>query len=306
MQTIIQKLIGLSLNLWSLIAPEQAAKKAVGIFSTPPKPVVREKERAFLATARQVQRTVVGQPVVEYHWGEEGTPLVLLSYGWGYNAGRWRHFVPELLDAGYRVLAYDPTGHGLAPAGQLNIPLNAAIIRTFIEEYGPAEAIIGHSFGGSSSVYALQQLPRHLHPRRMVVMASFSYAPRVFREYGQALGMWPGLYWRMVRLIERRIGHPADYFDFALMTADFPHIEGLVVHHPGDKITPYAEARRYHDFWPGSRLYSPQEGGHHLGTARITQAVVDFVAFGMVPAQAERQERPVYAGHELVRFFAGM
>lgn len=306
MKQLIFKLVGLGLNLWSLAAPQRAMKKAINLFSTPPKPAVREKEQKFLSSAQQIRRRVAGQNIVEYHWGEAGAPLALLSYGWGYNAGRWRHFVPELLEAGYRVLAYDPPGHGLAPAGQLNIPLNAAIVRALIEDYGPVEAIVGHSFGGSSSVYALQNSPRHLHPRRMAVMASFSYAPRVFQEYRQALGLWPSLYWRMVRWFEQRVGHPLEHFDFAMMTAEFSHIEGLLVHNPADAVTPYAEARRYHDFWPGSRLFSPKEGGHHLGTPHITEAVVDFVSHGIAPTEAERQERTVYAKHELLQHFAGM
>lgn len=137
-------------------------------------------------------------------------------------------------------------------------------------------------------------------------MASFSYAPRVFREYQQALGLWPSLFWRIVRNFEQRAGHPIEYYDFAMMAADLPHIEGLLVHSPGDAVTPYAEARRYFDFWPGSRLFSPEDGGHHLGTAGITQAVLEFALDGKTPSETERQERPVQAGHELVRFFAGM
>ena len=306
MQRLLYKIAGFGLNLWSVIAPQQAALAAGNLFATPPKPKVRDKEKKFLDTATQFRRQVAGQELVEFHWGEANAPLVLLSYGWAYNAGRWRHFVPQLLDAGYRVIAYDPPGHGLAPSGQMTIPHNAAIIRALVQDYGPPEAIVAHSFGGSSSVYALQDLPRHLHPRRMVIMASFSYAPRVFREYQQSLGLWPSLYWRMVRHFERRIGHAIEDFDFALMAADYPHIEGLLVHNPGDTVTPYAEARRFFDFWPGSRLYSPTEGGHHLGTAGITQTVLDFVVHGTTPREAERQEQPVYAGHELVRFFAGM
>ncbi len=306
MQGILTKAIGLGLNLWSLLAPEKAAEKAAYIFSKPPKPRLRPKEQEFLATARQVRRELAGQQIVEYHWGPEKAPLVLLSYGWGYNAGRWRHFVPDLLLAGYRVLAYDPPGHGLAPSGILNIPRNAAIIRALLEEYGAPFAIVGHSFGGSSSVYALKDLPRALHPRRMTVMASFSFAPRVFREYQQALGLWSPLYYRMVRNFEKQVGHSLDYYDFALMSAGFPHIEGLLVHDPNDAVTPYAESCRYHDFWPGSHLYSPKEGGHHLGTAGITKAVLQFIQDGQVPKEAERQERAVPAEHELVRYFAGL
>ena len=306
MQKLIIKAIGLGINLWSLVAPESAARMAVQVFSKPPKPRVREKESAFLNTARQVRRQLAGQAVVEYHWGQNDAPLVVLSYGWGYNAGRWRYFVPALLEAGYRVIAYDPPGHGLSPAGTLNIPANAAIIRALLQDYGQPYALVGHSFGGSSFVYALHDLPRALHPKKMVVMASFSYAPRVFREYKKTLGLWDPLYWSMVRQFENRVGRKLDYYDFAVMTSAFSHIEGLLIHDPEDAVTPYAEARRYHDFWPDSHLYSPAQGGHHLGTAEVTNAVLEFVLQGKVPAQAERQERPVYAEHELVRHFAGL
>lgn len=306
MQQLIIKVIGLGLNLWSLVAPQQAARMAVQVFSRPPKPQVREKERAFLQTARQVRRKVAGQDIVEYHWGPDEAPLVVVSYGWGYNAGRWRYFVPELLQAGYRVLAYDPPGHGLAPSGTLNIPANAAILKELLETYGPAEALVGHSFGGSSLVYALHDLPRTLHPRRMVVMASFSYAPRVFMEYKKTLGLWGPLFWSMVRMFEKRVGKPLDYYDFAVMTSAFEHIHGLLIHSPSDTVTPYAEAVRYHNFWPGSHLFSPDEGGHHLGTAGITQAVMQFVLEEKVPAPAQRQERPLIAEHELVQHFAGL
>ncbi|MDO8368078.1 MAG: alpha/beta fold hydrolase [Saprospiraceae bacterium] len=306
MQRILTKTIGFGLNLWSLLAPRQAAKMAGQIFSTPPKPRLRPKERQFLATARQVRREIAGQNILEYHWGPEDAPLVLLSYGWAYNAGRWRHFVPDLIEAGYQVLAYDPPGHGLAPAGILNIPANAAIVRALLEEYGTPYAIVGHSFGGSSSVYALTESPRSLHPKRMVIMASFSFAPTVFREYQKAFGLWSPLYWRMVRGFEKRVGHSIDYYDFALMSAALPHIDGLLVHDPGDPVTPYAESRRYHDFWPGSHLYSPGEGGHHLGTETVTRAVLQFIQGKGISAEAERQERPLHAEHELVRHFVGL
>lgn len=306
MKSIFLKIIGLGLNLWSLFAPEWASQMAMRVFCTPPQPRVRSKEKQFLDTARQVRSTVAGQPIVEYHWGDASAPLVLLSYGWAYNAGRWRHFVPDLVAAGFRVLAYDPPGHGLAPAGLLTIPVNAAIIRALLENYGAPYAVVGHSFGGSSSVYALKDLPQALHPQRMVVMASFSFAPRVFAEYKRELGLWSPLYWRMVRRFEKQVGRPLEYYDFALMTAAFAHIEALLVHALADEVTPYAESRRYHDFWRGSYLYSPKEGGHHLGTQAITQSVLRFVQLGEAPPSAERQERALPVGHELLRHLAGV
>ena len=308
-QSLLYKSVGLGLNLWSLFAPERATRKAIELFATPPAPRLREKERAFLDAARPVRQSRgrgAGRPIVEYHWGEAGRPLVLLSYGWGSNAGRWRHYVPTLVEAGYRVLAYDPPGHGQAPRGQLTLPENAAIVADLIAAHGPVEAILAHSFGGSSSVYAVQGLPVRLRPKRMVVMASFSYAPRVFQEYRRLLGLWPTLYWRLVRHIERRFGVSLENYDMARLSGGLADVEALLVHDPADPVTRFAETRRYHSSWPGSALLRAQDGGHHLGHTEITEAVLDFLQQGALPATAERQEAPIAAGHDLVRYFAGL
>lgn len=104
-----------------------------------------------------------------------------------------------------------------------------------------------------------------------------------------ALGLWAPPYWRMVRSVQKRFGHSIDYYDFAIITAGFPHIEGRVVHDPNDAVTPYAESRRYHDFWPESYLYSPAEGGHHLCTVGITRTVLRYILNGEAPPQSEKQ-----------------
>lgn len=306
LQVILFKLMGLGLNLMSLIAPDKTAQLALRIFGTPPRPRLRPKELAFLNSARQLRRAAAGREIVEYHWGPAEGPLALLSYGWGYNAGRWRHFVPALVEAGWRVIAYDPSGHGLAPKGFMHMPLNAAIIMDMLHTYGPAEAIVGHSFGGSSSVYAVHRVPAGLRPKRMVVMASFSYVPQVFQDYKQALGIWPTLYWPMVRLAEKMLGDRLDQFDLARLSGDLDEIDALLVHDPADQVTPFAHAQRFHSFWPGSALLSAKGAAHHLGHPDVTEAVLHFVLHGTTPLKAQRQEKPLPVAHELVRYFAGL
>ncbi|MCC7505712.1 MAG: alpha/beta hydrolase [Saprospiraceae bacterium] len=306
LQPLFFKSLGLGLNLYSLLSTSRAADAALRIFGTPPRPRLRPKELDFLSTARQVRRTAAGREIMEYHWGEPGAPLVLLSYGWGYNAGRWRHFVPTLVEGGWRVIAYDPSGHGLAPRDFMHMPLNAAIITDLIQTYGPTDAIIGHSFGGSSSVYAVHRLPAQLRPRKMVIMASFTYIPQVFKDYQKALGIWPTLYWPVVRKAEQMLGDRLDQFDLARMSGDFDGIEALLVHDPGDPVTPFSHAQRFHNFWPESALLAAKGAHHHLGHPEVTEAVLQFVQTGALPAAAQRQERPEPPGHELVRYFAGL
>lgn len=302
----LYKIVGAGLNAWSVLAPRAASRRAIKLFTSPPRPRLRAKERAFLDTAERQDRTLAAGRIVEYAWGELGNPLILLAYGWGYNAGRWRHFVPELVEAGYRVIAYDPPGHGLAPRGRVNLQSNAEIIRALIGLHGRPEAMIGHSFGGAAGVLALHELSRQWHPRRLVIMSSFSEARSVFRVFREQLGLRPALFWGFIREIEQVTGRHLNDFDLARQTAGLGHIDGLLVHDPKDATTPFRHSERYHAYWPGSALLRAPNTGHHLGSAQITRTILDFAIDGALPAEAALQENPLPAGHDLVRFFAGM
>ena len=304
-QALLYRTAGTGINLVSLVSPHWSTARLMRLFSVPPKPLIRPKELDFLRSAEQ-KRVVIGKSeVVEYHWGRESDPLVLLAYGWGYNAGRWRHFVGTLLEHGFRVIAFDPPGHGQLPMAQVNLVVNAGIIRGLLEKYGPAEVIIGHSFGGASGIFALQQTPRYLHPKRIVLMASFSHTPTVLRSFADRLGLWDFTFNRMIKAFEAFTGFPIRDFDQALMSANLAHIQGLIVHSPGDEVTPFSNAVRYHNFWKNSYLYAPKTGGHHLGTTTITDAILGFAVSGKVPPDAEMEEKNSAADHELIRFYPG-
>ena len=303
---LLYKSVGLGLNLWALAAPRAAGTAAYRLFGRPSKPVLRPKEADFLATAQQVRSRIDAYPVVEYHWGPADGPLVLLSYGWAYNAGRWRHFVPGLVEAGFHVVAYDPPGHGLNESGTLNLAANSQIQQGLIEKYGPVYAVLAHSFGGATAVYTLSQLPANHLPKRMVLMASFSSAPRIFADYRRHLGLWQYTYRQMIAVLEGKIGVSIQHFDMARLSAELGRTEALLVHAPDDAVTPFSNALRYQRYWPGSALWRAEGGGHHLGTSEITEGIIQFIAEGNLPEAAEPGELVLNAQHDLVRYFAGM
>lgn len=269
--------IGLGVNVLSFFAPKRAGELALGLFITPPAAALRPKEKAFLDTARNSSETRAGKPIIRYEWGEAGQPYVLLSYGWGYNAGRWRHFVPALVEAGYRVIAYDPTGHGQAPKGRLHFVDNMNIIIDLVSENGQPAAIIAHSFGGACSVQAMDFLDRELHPPRMVVMASFSHAEQsVFQTFRKALGLRDKAYKAYVAAIARTAGNRRRDFNIGAFSAQLGHIQALIVHDPKDAVTNFIQAQGYTKHWPGSRLLAPEGAGHHLGQQAVTDQILEF------------------------------
>ena len=303
---LLLRAAGQFFNLTHHFAPHWTSRRLIRQFATPPRPRIRDKEARFLATAMQDPHTLADLGGLVYHWGDPGRPYVLLSYGWGYNAGRWRHFVPGLLDAGFRVIAYDPPGHGRAPAGELTLTDNAALIRRLLETFGPARAVIAHSFGGGCTVEALSGLDTASYPRRMVLMASFSRASWIFRHYQYVLGLAECTYRNMIRRIEAHIDQPLRNFDLARKSSRLAPVRALIVHDPADRVTHYRNARRYHAYWPGSALWACPGAGHHLGTTEITDTVLRFIGEGQLPSEARINRNPLPANHDLVRFFAGM
>lgn len=303
---LLHKTIGAGLNVASLLAPNAAARRALSLFATPPRPRLRPKEAEFLATARREELILAGRPVAIYRWGPETGPLALLSYGWAYNAGRWRHFVPGLVEAGFRVVAYDPPGHGYSPRGEVALPLNASLIAELMLYFGRPEVVIAHSFGGASTIYALQQLPAEQRPRRAVIMASFSQPSEVFRSFQRTLGLHEMAYWRFVRHVEKLMNISLRNMDLARLTANLGDVRGLVVHDLRDEVTNFRHARRYHAYWPGCALLATEGKGHHLGSPEVTHDILAFAIDGRLPNRAEYQQQPLPANHDLVRYFAGL
>ena len=83
--------------------------------------------------------------------GDEG-PLILLAHGWPESWYSWRHQIPALANAGYRVVAPDMRGYGKtdAPAAVegYDIVQLAADMVGIIDEIGEEQAIIvGHDWG---------------------------------------------------------------------------------------------------------------------------------------------------------------
>jgi len=280
---LLFKGIGIGINAVSFVSPEIAGKLAFRLFATPPKPRIRPKEQALLDIASRIDVVCDDKRIPVYSWGPPAGKVVFCAYGWGYNAGRWRHYVPALIKAGYRVVAFDPPGHGLAPKGILDYPGLVEIMATILRHVGGCELVLCHSFGGGCLIEVLANLPVELRPKRAVVMAVFSEVKWIFQVFVRSLGLRPVIFTEMQNIIRNKTGRNLDAFDVALNARRLSGIETLLIHDPEDKVTAFRNARRNHSHWKGSALYAPAGAGHHLGTTAITRTILSFLAAGNLP-----------------------
>ena len=292
LKQLAYRAVGVGINLQSYLDVGAAGRRAFYLFATPPPPRIRPKEADFLATATRtttrftgLEGTTFELPV--YSWGPAEGPVVFCAYGFGYNAGRWRHFVPGLVEAGYRVVAFDPPGHGYAPKGHLIYPDYVALERQLIEELGGIDLVLVHSFGGGCLVEALAQLPAHLRPRRACFMAIFSEVRWLFEGFRDVLRLRPAVFAALCDHIHRLSGRELDEFEVTKSAGEIDWLETLLVHDPRDEVTSYRSALRNHSHWPNSWLYGPVGAGHHLGTAEVTRNILAWLLEGEVPEGSE-------------------
>jgi pimeloyl-ACP methyl ester carboxylesterase len=275
------------INTLTRFSPKLAGRLAFRLFATPPPPRIREKEQRFVDRADRLDRRILEWEVPVYAWGPTDGPIAFCAYGWGYNAGRWRHYVPALVEAGYRVVAFDPPGHGHATGPRvLDYPTMAEIMTELMRSFGGIDLVLAHSFGGSCLVESLRRLPPTERPVRICLLAIVSEVRWLFVGFADFMGFSDRTFRALVLHIQQRTGRRLDEFDVTIPAAELTDIPTLLVHDPRDATTAYRHAQRNHSHWPGSLLYSPEGAGHHLGTPEVTKVILRFLIRGARPAGA--------------------
>ena len=118
---------------------------------------------------------------IRMHYVEEGSgPLIVLCHGWPESWYSWRHQIPVLAQAGYRVVAPDQRGYGRTDApdavAAYDIFNLVGDIVGLVNALGEAEAIIvGHDWGAAVAAYCALLRPDLFHS---LVLMSVPYMPR--------------------------------------------------------------------------------------------------------------------------------
>ncbi len=124
--------------------------------------------------------------------GESG-PLVILAHGWPESWYSWRHQIPALAAAGYRVAAPDMRGYGQTDAPlaveEYDIEHLAGDMVGLIDACGEDQAIIiGHDWGALVAWYSAL-----LHPQRFSALVAMS-VPYTGRPGKSPLQSWQEKY----------------------------------------------------------------------------------------------------------------
>ncbi len=152
---------------------------------------------------------MIGVNGIQLYVEEHGAGVpVLLIHGWPDSARVWRHQVPALVDAGYRVVAPDLRGLGRSerPVGVAAYALLNAVedMAQVLDACAVEQAhVVGHDWGA-----AVAWLFAMVHPQRVRTLTALSVphpaAPITMRQHEMA---WYQLYFQFEGVAEARIAH---------------------------------------------------------------------------------------------------
>jgi len=254
------KLIRFYLSNVGSFAPKHAAKIAFRVFCTPFNKKVRQREVDVLKTAQKQHENIDGLKIATYSWGT-GDQLAILVHGWEGNAGSLGGFVQPLVDAGYRVVAFDGPAHGASSGKQTNLFAFSKVLEKLIQKWGTPDVILAHSFGSGASILAASNLGITIP--RVVLLTVFNHVRAVFDHF-YALAKLPHKAQVQVdELVRKRIGfYPREVsIENIAPQSGFENV--LMLHDINDKIILHQSSVDIVAKWENADLESLQDVGHY-------------------------------------------
>ena len=211
----------------------------------------------------------------------DGRPVAYLVHGWG----GWRRqldaFVGPLVEAGWRVVAFDAPGHGDSDPGpegpgRSTILEFAGALAAVVTAHGQAAAVVAHSLGATAAAFAMEG---GLAVERAVFLAPMADPLPYTRTFAGRLGFGERIRTRLVRRVERRVGMPMSAFDVPAMSSRAATPPLLLVHDRQDAETGWSDSAAIARSWPGSRLVTTAGLGHRriLRAPAVVAEVAGFV-----------------------------
>ena len=272
------RLIRMAFRWLGPLAPKYACLKAYHLFTSP---MIRARHRqpnALLSEAVITEFLYGKRLLKKYVWGS-GEKTILLAHGWQSRGTALRGFVPDLLDAGFQVVAFDAPAHGDSPGKRVNLPVFSGLITTLLEQHAPVEAVIGHSFGGASTIFGMLQKKEEAHLPKLVLIASPVNIAWVVEDFLRLIRASDKISTLFKAHIEGKMqmdfsmGDTAQYYD------QLPIAQTLIIHDKNDASVPFEMSEKIFQRYANIELIATEGLGHSkiLKHPAVIQAVRDFI-----------------------------
>ena len=268
---IFQKLTG---GL-STVAPGLAAMAAEQLFVTVFRHRRPPREEAWAEGASRFSVPSPHGDLAVWVWGR-GPKTVLLVHGWAGRGLQLGAFVEPLVDAGYRVVAYDGPAHGDSPGRRTNIFKLTEGLVAVADAIGPLSGVIAHSMGTTAVLLASWR--GELDPGRFVAIAPMADTRTMTRGYARMTGFSVPVVEEMRARFERHFDFKWDEIEPMILARDLS-TEALVIHDRDDGELPADEAEALARSMPSGEMVVTEGLGHRriLGEPGVIVRATDFI-----------------------------
>ncbi|MFT5908953.1 MAG: pimeloyl-ACP methyl ester carboxylesterase [Paraglaciecola sp.] len=245
------------------ISPKTAGKVAYKLFSTPTSRARHKASDEILETAQLFEFMYGRQILKGYEWGK-GDKTILLVHGWESRGTGLRTFVPKLVRAGYRVVAFDGPAHGNSSGKQTNLPHFAGAVAAAIHHLGEVYGIITHSFGGATTAFAMAHIDSNISVKKLVFIAVPSKLESVLRTATKQLNLPSNAANAFVDIIQKKLnGIPMAETDVAKIGQKVKAKDVLLVYDKTDPIIRFDNAEAIFNSWNNANLLATEGHGHY-------------------------------------------
>ena len=191
-----------------------------------------------------------------------------------------RGFVPDLVAAGYCVVAFDGPAHGESEGRQADLVNFGGAIKTLIEKLdGTIATVITHSFGAACIVYTLANVKQHLHVDKLVLISASSSTKRIMTKYLNLFGAPDVVKNKWFEYVESKLNFSLDTVDVSTANTKINFNSALIIHDEMDSVIPFSEGEKIAASWKDTILVATKGYGHFrlVKNPDVVRRVVRFV-----------------------------
>lgn len=263
-------------RLMDTVAPRLAAERAYTLFSTPRFRRVSTRDQHVMDAAEKLRSTFTHKSLTGYAWGQG--PSILLVHGWEGAAQNFTSLVMPLVEAGFRVIAFDAPAHGDSDGTTSNVIEYSSVLAALTTEFGPMYGVIAHSVGAAATIFMMGTM-KHYRINRLVLIGAPCELTDVMERFASEFHLTTRSLSYMYRLTYERLGIPVSAVSIKAM---IPYIStpGLLIHDHRDSVIPYSDAVTIAEHWPTGELLTTDGLGHYktLRDPATIERIVRFMA----------------------------
>ena len=229
---VVPKALMLLIHFLEFLNPYWGMRLAAFFFSKPFRYKRPKRELPIFSRAQRSTYLVqkLNKTVWCYHWSGKG-PKIVLVHGWSSRATNFYEIIEKLILLDYNVYAFDAVAHGESKGIITNIPELIKTLEELIQEWGPVEAILGHSGGGFASAYVVAQNPRI---KKLILISPFNKVTDVFKKYFEMIQLGEKARLLMIGYFTKLTGKKVQELSGEL-SAQAIRAKTLVIHDRNDK-----------------------------------------------------------------------